>query len=206
MADRILLAALVCGLSGTPALATTIDFNGLGGASGSAFTGYSEAGYLVTPQTSNWLVGQGFGDPPPYIYFNTPGGPTTSATIAITDGGSAFTFSGLDVYSSITQIPWTFTGLMNGQQVFTISGTEPNTFGNFAEVLNAFDTDLITTLEITLSSTAPFENPSGLDNIVVTQAASVPEAPSIGVIATGLVVLALARRRNRRRQVKSLLF
>jgi hypothetical protein len=206
MANRILIAAAVSGLSGPPALATTIDFNGLVGANGSAFTGYSEAGYLVTPQTTNWLVGQGYGDPPPYIYFNTPGGPTTSATIAVTDGGTAFTFSGLDVYSSITQIPWTFTGLMDGQEMFTTSGTQPNTFGNFAEVLNAYDSDLITTLEITLSSTAFGENPSGLDNIVVTQAASVPEAPSIGLLSVGLMMLALARTRIMRKKVKSLLF
>ena len=57
--------------------------------------------------------------------------------------------------------------------VFTTAGTVPNTFGNFARVLNPHGTDVIDKLQVMLSNPATplcptcLGNPVGLDNIVV---------------------------------------
>jgi hypothetical protein len=40
----------------------------------------------------------------------------------------------VDVHSSTTQIPYTFTGMLGSTTVFAISGRQANTFGNFATV------------------------------------------------------------------------
>ena len=159
--------------------AATIDFNGLSGNqncgngfSGCApFTSYTQSGFTVAPLSGSWLVGDSFGHPPPFIVFTNP--PSTTASIAVTDAGAPFSFSSVDLYSSVTTIPYTFTGLLNGNTVFTTSGTVPNTFGNFASVLNPHGTDAIDTLQVTLSN-PPFaccSNPVGLDNIVVSASA-----------------------------------
>ncbi len=54
---------------------------------------------------------------------------------------------------------------------FTVNGTEPNTFGNFATVQNPNAGTLIDTLVISLSNPANqcCPNPMGLDNIVVVE-------------------------------------
>src|SRR5438874_3488702 len=102
-------AAIVGGcLISTTAWATTIHFDGLPG-DRSPFTSYTEAGFTVDPVSGSWLVGQNYGHPPPFIYFYNP--PDTTASIAVTGGDSLFSFKSLDLYSSITKIPFTFTGL-----------------------------------------------------------------------------------------------
>lgn len=156
--------------------ATTIDFNGLSGSDGSPFTSYAESGFTVARLSGSWLVGKNYGNPPPYILFRNP--PTTTASVAVTDAGAPFSFRSIDLYSSTTPIPFIFTGLLNGNTVFTVSGTVPNTFGNFATVSNPHGTDRIDTLQVTLSnpSNPNVPNPVGLDNIVVVAPGSaVPE-------------------------------
>jgi hypothetical protein len=58
-------------------------------------------------------------------------------------------------------------GLRNGVAVFTVSGTVPNTFGNFATVSNPQPTAIIDTLRIRVTNpaTACCSNPVGVDNI-----------------------------------------
>jgi hypothetical protein len=176
----------------------TIDFNGISGADGSPFTSYMEFGFTVTAALTNgWLVGQSFGNPPPYIYFVAQPNQFLTETIAVTDGGAKFSFSQIDLYSSITTIPYTFTGFLGQNQVFTTSGIVPNTFGNFATVMNPFSTVQIDTLDVTLTDAAPLccSNPMGLDNIVLTPAASTPEPASLLMAISGIATLGLSWRR-----------
>jgi hypothetical protein len=68
---RSAFTAVLCLIS-TAASSVTIDFNGLPGNPGSPFTSYTQAGFTVTPLSGSWLVGQNFGNPPPFIFFEHP--------------------------------------------------------------------------------------------------------------------------------------
>jgi hypothetical protein len=198
LATGILMVSTVSGtaLAGT----ITIDFNGISGKNGAPFNSYTESGFTVSATSADWLVGQNFGDPAPYIYFNAPAGKTVIDSIAVTDGGSDFSFSSIDLYSSTTVIPYTLTAILNGNTVFTVSGTVPNTFGNFALLINPDSTAVINTLELTLTDPAApcCSNPVGLDNItMVTTASSVPEPASLTLLLAGLAGLSLIRHKAR---------
>lgn len=150
-------------------LSVTINFNGLS-PNRSPFTTYGQSGFTVVATSGNWLTITTFGDPAPFIQFERVSQqPTISARIQVTAGGLLFTFTSVRVYSSITTIPYVFTGLLDFNPVFTVSATQPNTLGTFATVLNPNSTDLIDTLLIRLSNpeTPCCDNPVGLDNIVV---------------------------------------
>src|SRR5438128_2915466 len=130
-------------LAKIPAFPVTIGFNDLTG-NGSAFTSYTESGFRVSSASGSWTVKTSFGHPAPFISFNRSAGQgTISAEIMVKAegpasavGGPAFRFGSIDLYSSITTIPYVFTGLRSSNVVFTETGTVPNTFGNFATVLN----------------------------------------------------------------------
>ena len=175
----------------------TIDFNGISGADGSPFTSYMEFGSTVTALTNNELVGQSSGNPGPYIYFVAQPNQTLTETIAVTEGGTKFSFSSIDLYSSITTIPYIFTGILNNSQVFVASGIVPHTFGKFATVMNPYSTVQIDTLDVTLTDATPpcCSNPMGLDNIVLTPAAGTPEPASLLLAISGIATLGLSRRR-----------
>src|SRR5208283_896052 len=64
-------------------------------------------------------------------------------------------FSSIDLYSSITTIPYTLKGFLDNNPVFTVSGIVPNTFGNFATVLNPYSAVQIDALEVTLTDSTP---------------------------------------------------
>jgi hypothetical protein len=103
--------------------------------------------------------------------------PTSAAdltgAVRVTAGGAAFRLATLDLYSSVTVIPYTLTGTLAGNPVFTTSGTVPNTFGNFATVTNPFPFALIDALVITVTNPSNpacptcGSNPMGIDNIVL---------------------------------------
>lgn len=158
----------------------TITFSGLSGNPNlSPFAAYSESGFTVSPASGRWVILTDYGNPAPSIIFTRLAtDPTITDEVTITAGGSSFSFNSVDLYSSITPIPYTITGLMNSNPVFAVSDTVPNTFGKFATVLNPHSTDLINTLVITLSNPANpcCSNPVGLDNIVVTPVSAVPQS------------------------------
>ena len=152
--------------AGIPFSSGAITFSGL---ADGAFSSYSENGATIQSTKGNWVVGAGYGNPRPFIQFDAAGGTEVVGEIQLTAGGSAFTFEAVDLYSSTTQIPYTFTGLRNGAAVFSVSGRVPNTFGRFATVPSGNASASIDTLIITLTNTAApcCRNPMGLDNIVL---------------------------------------
>jgi PEP-CTERM motif len=194
MRTRFLVCALaLLGASGS-ASAATITFNGL--LSPGPISAYVESGFTVSAISGGWQAATGFGNPAPFIQFvRAASDPTLTAQVEVTSSVSPFLFSSLDVYSSLTTIPYVITGLLGSSPVFTLSGTVPNTFGGFATV-SAASTPVIDTLRIALSNpaTACCSNPVGLDNIVVRP---VPEPALLLLIGTGLMALG-ARWRVRR--------
>ena len=197
------VAGLVVGCLILPAQATTINFDGLSGNSCLCvpFTSYKESGFTVSTLSGSWVVDD-YGNPgPSTIFMKTTSFDTTdTASIAVTDAGAHFRFNSIDLYSSVTPIPYSLTGLLNGNTVFTTAGTVPNTFGAFAKVSNPAGTDMIDTLQVILSNPAtPFcstcaTNPVGLDNIVVAPDL-VLEPGTLTLLASALAGLVVIRRR-----------
>jgi hypothetical protein len=144
-----------------------LSFDGLSG-NGSAFKTYTQGGFTVSGTVGDWVVSTTYGRPAPFIQFFTPFGPTTSAEISVTAGGEPFTFSSVDLYSSVTQIPYEISGFLNGSLMFRLTATQGNTFGNFATVTNRTPDARIDTLFVRLTNPAA-RNPVGLDNIRVSR-------------------------------------
>jgi hypothetical protein len=167
-----------CGLSAASAEITitvtgggsvTIGFLNSGG-NGSPFVSHTESGFTVTATESNWTVRTTYGNPAPFIQFQRLATEDTiSGEVRVTAGGAAFSFEAVDLYSSITTIPYVFTGLRGSTTVFTVTGTVPNTFGGFVTVTNPDRAARIDTLLIKLLNPATpcCSNPVGLDNIVL---------------------------------------
>ncbi len=189
---RMALATLGLGcLVTTAASATTVGFNGL--TVGAPFTGYAQNDFTVAPILGAWIV-SGYGNPGPSIIFvDNQGVGGQMSSVAVTEAGEDFTLGAIDLYSSITPIPYTLLGTLGGQTVFSVSGTVPNTFGNFATVPSTYATAVIDRLQVTLTTVSIGgigSNPYGIDNIVVSAVPSpVPEAPSLWLLGAALVVL-----------------
>ena len=191
----IALAGLGAGcLVSTAAPATTIGFDGL--ASGTSFTDYTQDGFTVVPVSGVWSV-NGYGTPGPSIVFvDSQGVGGQASSVTVTRAGEAFTFGAIDLYSSVTPIPYTLLGTLGGRTVLSASGTVPNTFGNFATVPSTDATAALDRLEVTLTTARLLvgSNPYGIDNIVVSaMAVPVPEAPSLWLLASTLAALGMAR-------------
>lgn len=162
------------GLTRTTTNAATIAFDGLTG-DGSPVTEYDESGFNVSSNSGNWKVMAEYGKPAPAIVFMREASePESQGEIEVTDaGGAIFRFTSVDLYSSITPIPYTIKGYRDSELVFTMSDTVPNTYGNFAVVANPDAAALIDRLTISLSNpeTPCCSNPVGIDNIRFNQAA-----------------------------------
>ena len=176
------------------ASASTIGFSDL--LTPGPFTTYTESGFSVSAVSGSWEGFTSFGNPAPFILFTRAAGePTISAQIEVRASGAPFTFSSMDLYSSLTTIPYLVTGLRDSSPVFTVAGIVPNTFGSFATV-NSNSTQIIDTLRIALSNPATpcCSNPVGLDNIV---ASPVPERASLILLSASLAMVEARRRMKR---------
>lgn len=126
--------------------------------------------------TRDWEAGTWYGNPAPFIRFRVPpGAPQTSGAISVSAGGAAFRLISVDLYSSVTPIPYELRGFLNGMPLFTATGTVPNTFGTFRTVTNPYAEVLVDSVTIVLTNPAMpacCDNPMGLDNIVVLPAPS----------------------------------
>jgi hypothetical protein len=150
-----------------------LGFNGLASApNGSPVVSHVESGFTITATAEDWLVSTTFGNPAPFIqFFRLASEGSVTGELTVTAAGALFTFTRIDVYSSVTPIPVEFIGLRGGSQVFTAGGTVPNTFGNFATVSNPHPTAIIDTLRIRTTNppTACCANPVGIDNLLLVQ-------------------------------------
>ena len=155
-----------------PLVPRTNTFAGLSGLANFSPMGgaYSELGLTVSPTSGDWLAMTGYGAPAPAIVFNRLAiDPALTAEVRVTAGGFVFSFTSVDLYSSITTIPYTITGLLDSSPVFVLSGIVPNTLGNFVTVSNPNPAELVDTLVIAVTNPATpcCANPAGLDNIAV---------------------------------------
>jgi hypothetical protein len=154
-----------------PLVPVTITFDGLAGSGNlSPLTTYMESGLTVSPVSGSWTALTSYGNPEPSIIFTRLASePTLTAEVQVTNGGAPFVLTSVDLYSSITEIPYTLSGSLGSTLVFTTSATLPNTYGNFVTVVNPYGADMIDTLSITVSNPATpcCDNPAGLDNITI---------------------------------------
>lgn len=163
---------IVITVGGASPARVTIGFDGLASAvNQSPIATYSESGFTLNTTAQQWMTLTTYGNPAPFIQFLRTGGqPEEVGEVAITAGGSLFSFESVDLYSSITPIPHEIIGVRAGVPVFTITGTVPNTFGAFGTVVSSQPAALIDTLVIRLTNPAACcSNPVGLDNIVLTR-------------------------------------
>jgi hypothetical protein len=136
---------------------------------GEPFVSYRENGINVAAESAPWEAMTGYGNPAPAIIFRQAASdPPTTGVVQVTMDGELFAFASVDVYSSVTPIPYAIVGTRSGQTVLSMSGTVPNTFGRFASISNP--TPLMVT-EVRIELTHPFlafgSNPMGLDNITI---------------------------------------
>jgi hypothetical protein len=130
---------------------------------------YTESGFTVSPLSGSWAGDSNYGNPAPFIEFNSPAGTAEKGLLQVTSGAGTFRFSSIDLYSSTTPIPYLFEGSLSGSLVYAEQGTVPNTFGQFQTVRSQHATVVIDTVNILLGNApaACCPNPMGVDNIVL---------------------------------------
>lgn len=200
---RMLLVCAVAAISFS-AQAAVIGFEDIA-ENGTPFMFHTEDGFMVFPAGgADWVNNTVYGAPAPSVIFNRRRGePEIWAGVFVrAEETLPFTFSAVDLYSSVTPIPYRFTGYKDGMPIFDVSDTMRNTFGSFKTAFNPdYSTSVIDLLYIELVN--PFvaccSNPVGLDNIVVTRASEVPEPGSLPLALLAFSPLLMAGSRNKRR-------
>ena len=153
--------------SAIPLVPATITFSSLSG-NASPFAAIVESGFTISPRSGAWEALTTYGHPAPCVVFRRlPSSSDVAAEIEVRADGELFTFRAVELYSSITKIPYVITGRIDAVEVLSLSGTVPNTFGYFATVVNPNAPALMDTLVIRVVNPATpcCSNPAGLDNI-----------------------------------------
>lgn len=203
-----LCAMVFAFISASSSNAAVIGFDELPGPNGAPMIPYSEEGFTVTPiGQSRWVTSLTYGHPAPFVqFYRFANEPAISNSVLVDAGGADFIFSFVEVYSSVTTIPYVIRGYKGAAELFSMSGIVPNTFGGFALVQNtAYYTVLIDRLLIELTNpylAFPGNNPVGLDNIGATTFMRVPEPGGIAVLLTamaGSIAIRLRPSRSTRR-------
>src|SRR5512147_938193 len=133
---RVLTAAILSLTISSGASAAAIGFDGLG-PNGAPLFVHFEDGFAVAPAGGEpWQITTTYGAPAPYIgYTRNPTQPDLTGLVFVRDLESAdFIFSSVDLYSSITPIPYRFRGYRDNARVFDFFAIVPNTFGQFRTV------------------------------------------------------------------------
>jgi hypothetical protein len=135
-----------------------------------AVTTYTESGFTISVIAPQWVGITTYGNPLPSLQFFAAGG-TVTGELQVTADGAPFWLRSVDVYSSVTRIPYVIEGLLSGEPMFTQLDVLGNTFGNFARVANSRPELPVDRLNIRLSNPRPpgfsGNNPMGVDNIVL---------------------------------------
>jgi hypothetical protein len=149
----------------------TLNFGGLN-TDRESVTSYTESDFTVAMTAADWIAVTSFGNPAPSVQFSRSASQSTLVgEVIVTANGSPFRFESVDVYSSVTAIPYQILGVRNGALVFALTGTVPNTFGNFATITNPnLGTDVDTLLiRVSNPATPCCANPVGVDNIALSR-------------------------------------
>lgn len=199
----------ICAMTALTAIAqaATIGFDDLAGSQNDPFSFYTEAGFMVFPAGGEpWVQNIVYGKPAPSVIFHRPrDAPELWAGMFIrAEDGSDFIFAAVDLYSSVTPIPYRFLAYDEGMPVFDFTSTMPNTMGQFKTADNPHGDVAMDLLYIELVN--PFVavggNPVGFDNVVVSTVGAVPE-PAISelllIVAAGTFSLRLLRATARER-------
>jgi hypothetical protein len=147
----------------------TITFSQLPGGGFTPFGSSDESGFTITATVRAWEVMGGYGNPMPSIIFRRQTSePDTDGEVRITSNGAPFVFTSVDIYSSVTPIPYVITGAAQSREVLVLTGRVPNTFGHFAPVPSPTAV-MIDALVIRLTNPATLccGNPVGIDNVSV---------------------------------------
>ncbi len=154
----------------TPTSSYTIGFSALR-ENKAAITTHVESVFTVSAVAGDWMAITTYGNPQPFIEFNSAAGTTVIGEVRVTAGGAAFWLNSLDFYSSTTKIPYVIEGFLSGEQRFTVIDVIGNTFGAFARRLNPNAGVVVDEIRIRLSNaSAPCcGNPMGVDNIVLSR-------------------------------------
>ena len=166
-----------------PVVPTTLTFGGVS-VNGAPLSSYSESGFTLSLPSGNWRGSTQFGNPAPFVQFVRAAGPVAiTEVITLTTGGRPFHFGSFEIYSSVLPVPYTFTGRLNSQPVFSRSNTLANPMGRFVAIGNP---DAIVPIdEIVISLTNPASlvaNPVGIDNLIVARrCAETTAAPVSGL-------------------------
>ena len=145
----------------------TLTFDNLT-SNGAAVSEYHERGFTLRFSGAGWTERHTYGNPRPFVYFDSAAGTSVTGTVEVSGGGQTFAFQSVDLYSSTTRIPYRIVGLRAGETVFTMEDQLPNTFGQFRTVRLSAPAP-IDTLRIALTNNAApcCRNPMGLDNITL---------------------------------------
>jgi len=154
----------------TPTTSYTISFSALR-ENKVPLTTHLESGFTVAAVSGNWIALTTYGNPQPFIEFNSAAGTTVTGEVRVTAGGSPFWLNSVDFYSSTTKIPYVIEGFLSGDQRFTVVDVIGNTFGAFARRPNPNADLVVDEVRLRLSNpSAPCcGNPMGIDNIAVSK-------------------------------------
>ena len=154
----------------TPSANYTIGFSGLR-ENRAVVTTYTESGFTITPVSAQWVGITTYGNPLPSLQFFAPAGSTVTGEFEVSAAGAPFWLRSIDLYSSVTRIPYVVEGFLSGEPIFTQLEVLGNTFGNFVRVANSRAELPVDRLHIRLSNPLPGatggSNPMGVDNIVL---------------------------------------
>ena len=137
---------------------------------GRSVTTFEEDGFRITAVSGDWQEWPTYGAPVPMIIFmRPPANVDASAEIEVHATEGLLAFASVDLYSSVTPIPYVIRGRLGTNDVLMMTGIVPNTFGRFAKVANANVPQMLESLYIQLVNPATpcCKNPTGLDNIVI---------------------------------------
>jgi hypothetical protein len=187
--SRVALAAVSTIALAASAQAATIDFGGLAGPNGTAFTGpYVEDGFTVTATAGQVFEGTVFGNPTPSLVVGSVFNGGNSGTVQIT--GSAFRLGSWDQTAQNGDGGYTVEGYLGATLLYTLSGPVAGTgaFQTFSG--NAVTVDrLVFTLTASGTST-------NFDNVVLN---AVPEPAAWALMITGFGFVGAAARGTRAR-------
>jgi hypothetical protein len=154
-----------------PAATFTIGFSALR-ENRAPFTALVESGFTISTVSGPWMSVTTYGNPQPFIQFNTSGGMTGTGEISVTAAGAPFWLTSVDFYSSTTRIPYVMEGFLSGEQMFSAVDVIGNTFGNFARRPSPRPDLAVDLVLIRLSNPSTLvgsSNPMGVDNIIVSR-------------------------------------